>query len=71
MEGGMTSKVTTKWRKTRAASADASMAASAHAGEEIVENVSGGFASAAADSGGTHSAASLDLGGEDSVDTTI
>lgn len=74
-KGAKTSKVTTKrWKMkaaSAAASADASAVASAHVGEEDAEDLGGGSASAAAESGGTRSTSSLDLGEEDLVDTTF
>ena len=72
---GTTSKVTTKRRKTRAASdaasTDASVAASANAGEEVAENVGGGSSSTATETRGMRSTTSLDIGGEDLMDTTL
>ena len=45
------------------------MAASANDDDEVVKNIGGGSGSAAAGMGGERSATSLDLGGDDLVDT--
>jgi hypothetical protein len=68
-KGGTPSKVVTKRQKMAATSVGASMVASVHGEEEVAENVEGGAASAGAESGGAHSAASVDLGGENLVGT--
>ena len=74
-KGATMPKVITNMQKTRdasiAASADASAAASANDDEEVAENVGGASGSAAARTGGERSAASLDLGGDDLVDTAL
>jgi len=68
-------KVITKRQKTvvasAAASTIASMAASANDDKEVAENVGGGSGSITARTGGEHSAASLDLGDNDLVDTAL
>ena len=53
------------------ASATAFAAASVEADEEVTENAGGGSASADVGMDGEHSAASLDLGGDDFVDTSL
>ena len=74
-KGVATPKVITKRWKTVATSAtasiDASAAVSANDEEEVAENVGGGFSSVAAGMGGERSAASLDLGGNNLVDTAL
>jgi hypothetical protein len=73
--GSGASKVVSKRQKTiaasTAASADASAAASTDDGEEVAKNVGGGTGSMAAGMGGERSAASLDLGGNDFIDTAL
>jgi hypothetical protein len=64
-------KVVSKKQKTAAASATASAAASVEADEEVAENVGGGSAFADARMDEEHSAASLDPGGDDFVDTAL
>lgn len=75
MKGATTSKVTTKRRKTRTsstvASTDTSVATSVNAGEEVAENVGGGSSSTTTETRGMRSTTSLDLGGEDLMDTTL
>ena len=50
---------------------NASTIASANDEEEVIENVGGGSSSVATGTGGERSAASLDLGGNDLVDTAL
>ena len=47
------------------------MAASANDDDEVAENVGGGSSSTAVRTGGDHSAASLDLGDDDLVDSAL
>ena len=47
------------------------MAASANDDDEVAKNIGGGSGSAAARMGGERSVASLDLGGDDLVDTAL
>ena len=74
-KGATAPKVTTKRQKTRAASAtafaDAFAATFANDGQEVAENIGGGSGSVVARTEGERSAASLDLGGNDLVDTTL
>ena len=70
-KGTGTSKIVGKRQKTLGASAVASAATSTKADEEVVENAGGGSASTNVGMDGEHSAASLDLGGDDFVDTTL
>jgi hypothetical protein len=74
-KGVCTSKVVSKKQKTLTtsvvASIDAFTAASANDNEEVAENIGRGSGSIAARMGGERSVISLDLGGDDFVDTAL
>ena len=66
--------ITKRWKAmvaSAATSSDASAATSTNVGEEVAKNVGEGSGSIAARTGGDRSATSLDLGGDDLVDTAL
>lgn len=70
-KGAGTSKVASKRRKTMPTSVAASVVASTDADEEVAENIDGGSTSMGAGTEGDCSTASLDLGGDDFVETIL
>ena len=70
-KGTSTSKIISKRQKTTGTFAATSATASVEADEEVVENAGGGLASVDVGMDGEHSTASLDLGGDDFVDTAL
>ena len=58
-------------RKRKGPIVHKSVAASANDDEEVAENIGGGSGSTAARTGGERSAASLDFGGNNLVDTAL